>query len=168
MKVTDLIPWKSKHNVPIRRENGNGRFGLSSDFDRVFEDFWRGFGQSLPSAWYDSPETPAPPRVDMHETDNEVEIKVELPGMDESDVDVSLADGVLTVRGEKKDEREKKHKGYVLRERSFGSVERIVPLPPGLDLDSATAAFKRGVLTVTIRKTAEAQAQTRRIAVRRG
>ena len=104
----------------------------------------------------------------MHETDNEVEIKVELPGMDESDVDVSLADGVLTVRGEKKDEREKKHKGYVLRERSFGSVERIVPLPPGLDLDSATAAFKRGVLTVTIRKTAEAQAQTRRIAVRRG
>ena len=92
----------------------------------------------------------------------------ELPGMDEADVEVSVAEGMLTIRGEKKSERDEEEKGYVLRERSFGRIERVVPLPAGLDLDSAKATFKNGVLTVTIARTAEAQAAVKHIAVQRG
>lgn len=88
--------------------------------------------------------------------------------MDEADVDVSVAEGMLTIRGEKKSEREREGDGYILRERSFGRIERMVPLPEGLDLDSAEATFKNGVLTVRIAKTAEAQRAAKRIQVQRG
>ena len=110
------------------------------------------------------------PRVDVRETDNEVEIVAELPGMEEGDVDVSIAEGMLTIRGEKRSEREEREEGngYILRERSFGRIERLVPLPEGLDLDSAEATFKNGVLTVRIAKTAEAQRAAKRIQVQRG
>ena len=87
--------------------------------------------------------------------------------MNEADIDVSVAPGMLTIRGEKKSERDEEKEGYVLRERSFGRVERVVPLPDGLDLDSPKAVFKNGVLTVTIAKTAEARQAVRRIAVQR-
>jgi HSP20 family protein len=72
---------------------------------------------------------------------------------------------MLTIRGEKKEEREREDKGYVLRERSFGRIERLVPLPVGIDPDSAKATFKNGVLTVTIAKTPEAQSAVKRIQV---
>jgi HSP20 family protein len=95
-------------------------------------------------------------------------VVVELPGMDEADIDVSVAEGMLTIRGKKKAERETEDKGYVLRERSFGTIERMVPLPDGLDVDSAKASFMNGVLTVSIPRTAEAQAAVKRIPVQRG
>jgi HSP20 family protein len=106
------------------------------------------------------------PQVDVRETDKEIEVVAELPGMDEADVDVSASQGMLTIRGEKKSEREE-DEGYVLRERSFGRVERIVPLPDGLDIDSAEAKFRNGVLTVRIPKTADAQRAAKRISVQR-
>jgi HSP20 family protein len=106
--------------------------------------------------------------VDVRESDSEVEVTAELPGMDEADIDVSVADGVLTIRGERKVEHETTERGYLRRERSFGVIERVVPLPPGLDPNSATANFKNGVLTVTIAKTPEARDTVKRIAVRRG
>lgn len=105
--------------------------------------------------------------VDMRDTGKAVEVTAELPGMEDADVDVSVAEGALTIRGEKKSEREREGKGYVLRERSYGEIERVVPLPEGLDLDAAVASFKNGVLTVTIPKTAEAQAAVKRVRVQR-
>jgi HSP20 family protein len=107
------------------------------------------------------------PRVDIRETDRELQVIAELPGMDDKDVEVAVADGVLTIRGEKQSERETEERGFLQRECSFGRVERIVPLPDGVDLDSAEATFKNGVLTVTFAKTPEAQAAVKRVQVQR-
>jgi HSP20 family protein len=165
MRITDLVPWSGKgsRNGSGRREGSNSLMALQSDMNRVFEDFWSAFG---PPALGLS-ERESLPRVDVRESDKEVEVVAELPGMDEADIDVSLAEGVLTIRGEKKAEQEKEEKGYVLRERRFGLVERTVPLPDGLDVDAAQAKFKNGVLTVAIPKTAQARSDVKRIAVKR-
>jgi HSP20 family protein len=151
MNIRDLIPWSRGREVQVRREGADYPTGvLQSDIDRVFEDFWRRFGLPMPGIWGDGDGTAGGlvPRVDVRDADNALEVKAELPGMDESDIDVSLAPGMLTIRGEKKTERDEEKEGYVLRERSFGRVERVVPLPDGLDLDSAKATFKNGVLSV--------------------
>jgi HSP20 family protein len=104
--------------------------------------------------------------VDVRETDQAIEVKAELPGMDEGEVDVSIADGALIIRGEKKLERAHEGEGFMLRERSFGRTERILPLPDGLDLDAARAEFRRGVLTVTIPKAVQEQQGPKRIQVK--
>jgi HSP20 family protein len=171
MNIRDLIPWsRGGHEVQVRREGGQEpALALPSDIDRMFDDFWRRFSLPIPGIWEggDGPESGLVPRVDVHETDQEVEVVAELPGMNEADIDVSVAPGMLTIRGEKRSERDEEKEGYVLRERSFGRVERVVPLPDGLDLDSPKAVFKDGVLTVTIAKTPEARQAVRRIAVQR-
>ena len=87
--------------------------------------------------------------------------------MDEGDVELDLAEGMLTIRARKEAERTAEEKGYLVRERSVGAVERLVPLPAGLDLDAAQAALKNGVLTITIPKIAEAQGAVRQISVKR-
>jgi HSP20 family protein len=171
MNIRDLIPWsRTGREVQVRREGGEEPgLAFPSDIDRMFDDFWRRFGLPMPSVWGDGNGAASGlvPRVDVRETEQEVEVIAELPGMNEADVDVSLAPGMLTIRGEKKSERDEEKEGYVLRERSFGRVERVVPVPDGLDLDSAKAVFKDGVLTVTIAKTAEARQAVKRIPVQR-
>ncbi len=102
----------------------------------------------------------------MRESEGEVEVVAELPGMDESDVDVSVDEGALVIRGERKAEQDREERGYTVRERSYGRVERVVPLPDGFDPDSARATFKNGVLTVKLAKTPAAEAPPKRIAVR--
>jgi HSP20 family protein len=170
MSIRDLLPLgRGKHEIAARQENNplaNPLGALQLDINEAFADFWRAF--DAPAFGGGEPGGGAVPKVDIRETDREVEVTAELPGMDEADIDVSVADGILTIRGERKAERETKDKGYVRRERSFGRIERVVPLPAGLDPNSATANFKKGVLTVTIAKTAEAQDAVKRIAVRRG
>jgi HSP20 family protein len=85
--------------------------------------------------------------------------------VEEGDIDVRVSDGMLTISAEKKAAREVDDNGYLLRERSFGRVERTLPLPEGLDPDAAQASFKDGVLIVTIPKSTEAQADSKRIPV---
>jgi HSP20 family protein len=166
MNIRDLIPWsRGGREVQARREDRDDpMLALQSDVNRIFENFWRGFDLPMLGDGDDS-ENGMMPRVDVRETDKEVEVVAELPGMDEADLDVSVSEGMLTIRGEKKEEREREDKGYVLRERSFGRIERLVPLPAGIDPDSAKATFKNGVLTVTIAKTPEAQSAVKRIQV---
>jgi HSP20 family protein len=168
MNIRDLIPWtRGGRDVQVRREGSDPMVALQSDIDRVFDNFWRSFDLPMLGAGNGGFRAALTPRVDVRETDKEVEVVAELPGMDEADIDVSVAEGMLTIRGEKKAEREQEERGYVLRERSFGRIERMVPLPDGLDPDSAKATFKNGVLTVTIAKTPEAQAAVKRIPVQR-
>ena len=166
MKVRDLIPWSSaKRDVATQHQDTSPVRALQLDINRAFDDFWRAFQLPMPSAWDEGPDGLAVPSVDVRDTGKAVEVVAELPGMQEADIDVSVADGALTIRGEKKSEREEKDKGYLLRERSFGSIERVIPLPDGLDVNSANAAFKNGVLTITIPRTQETQAAVKRIAV---
>ena len=176
--IRDIIPWsqrrqepwsQSRRDVAVRREDESDTVqALQRSIDSVFDDFWRTFNLPMLGDWGDDGlEGPVVPRVDVRETDQEVEVVAELPGMDEGDVDVSVSQGMLTIRGEKRSEREEGDEGYVVRECSYGRVERIVPLPDGLDVDSAQATFRNGVLTVTIPKTAETQQAAKRISVQR-
>jgi HSP20 family protein len=132
--------------------------------NRVFDSFWRGFDRPfgpLGAGW-----DGGTPRCDIVETDKAVEVSVELPGMVKDDIEVSLTDDTLTIKGERKAEREEEKKGYFLSERSYGSFFRSIPIPPGVDHENAEAAFKNGVLTMTLPKTTEAQAKVRKIAVK--
>jgi HSP20 family protein len=168
MKVKDLIPWNpSKRDVEQRREGGSHPVrALQSDVNRVFDEFWRTFNLPMGRLWEESASAVAEPNIDVRETDKEVEVTAELPGMEEDDIEVSVTDGMLMIAGEKESEREAQEQGYVLRERSVGRFERVVPLPDGLDFDSVKATFKNGLLKITIPKTKEAQAAVKRVAVK--
>lgn len=166
MKVKDLIPWGRRQGA-VQREGANAVHALQADLDRAFDEFWRSFGLPMPQSWGRGMDLDAPLRLDVRESSKEVEVLAELPGMDEKDVDIRVADGTLTIRGEKKVERTKEEKDYVLRERSFGRIERVVPLPEGLDIDAANATFKNGVLTVSIPRTEESQSEVKHVRVQR-
>lgn len=166
MQISDLIPWSRdrKEVAPQQGDSDNPLLNLQRDINRVFDDFWNRFDRSAGASNGVLSETG--PHTDVTDTDEAVEVSVELPGMDEKDIDVSLNDDVLTIRGEKKAEREEKKKGYYLAERSYGSFYRRIPLPPGVDPEKAEAQFKKGVLTVSLPKTPEAQAKVRKIEVK--
>jgi HSP20 family protein len=106
------------------------------------------------------------PAVDVVETDKAYEITAELPGMSDKNVEVKLADGVLTIKGEKQEEKEEKKKDYYLHERNFGAFQRAFQVPDGVDADKIEASFKNGVLTVTLPKSAEAQKTAKKIDVK--
>ena len=141
---------------------------LQREIDSVFDRF-NGF-----SAWPTMFREPWPaalagnvfsPSMEITETDNAVEVTTELPGMDEKDIEISVADGMLTIRGEKKIEKDEKKKNYRLVERSYGSFERAVALPPGVDASKVKAKIAKGILTVEVPKPASAKAQPVKIAV---
>jgi HSP20 family protein len=146
---------------------------LRQEVDRLFEDFGGGFWRSpFRSSFGVAPfqrfeeRISALPAVDVSETDKAYEIVAELPGMDEKDVEVKVASGVLTIKGQKQDEKEEKQKDYYMRERSFGSFQRSFQVPDGVDSDKIEAKFKNGVLTVTLPKSTEAQTAEKKIAVK--
>ena len=96
------------------------------------------------------------PSIDVRETDTDLVVEAELPGMDEKDVSVTLSNDVLTLKGEKKSEREEKKEDYHVMERSYGSFQRSFRLGDTIDPDKVTAAFDKGVLKVTLAKRPEA------------
>jgi HSP20 family protein len=108
------------------------------------------------------------PAEDVAETDKAYEITAELPGLDEKNIEAKLANGMLSIKGEKQEEKEEKQKDYYRRERSFGSFERSFQVPEGIDTDKIAASFKNGILSVTLPKSAEAQKQAKKIEVKTG
>ena len=108
------------------------------------------------------------PAVDVTETEKGYKVVAELPGMDEKNIEVKITNGMLTIKGEKQEEKEEEKQDYYLRERSFGSFERTFPVPDGVELDQVDASFKKGVLTVTLPKTAGAQKTEKKITVKAG
>ena len=143
---------------------------LRNEVDRLFEDFgtedfWRRPFRSL-ARFEKAQKLMASPAVDITETDNAYEITAELPGLDEKNIEVNVANGGLTIKGEKKEEKEEKQKGYYASERRYGSFERYFGLPEGVDADKIAASFKNGVLKVTLPKTAEAQKPAKTIEVK--
>ena len=149
---------------------------LRQGIDRLFDDF--GIGTWRPSfrgSFFDvDPLRRAKaafsgmPAVDVIETEKGYRVVAELPGMDEKNIEVKIANGRLTIKGEKQEEKEEERQDYYLRERSFGSFERTLPVPDGVELDEVDASFKKGVLTVTLPKTAEAQKAEKKITVKAG
>jgi HSP20 family protein len=147
---------------------------LREEVDRLFEDFGRGFGRfpfghtglALEPFWRsEGTFGPALPAFDVVEKESAFQISAELPGLDEKDVEVTLADDVLTIKGEKKEEKEEKDKNYYRSERRFGSFQRVFELPPGIDQGKIEASFQKGVLKVVLPKSAEAQKKAKKIAI---
>ena len=106
------------------------------------------------------------PAMDVAEKDREYEVTAELPGMDENNIEVKLSNGMLTIKGEKKEEKEERKKDYYLSERRYGAFERSLSVPEGIDAEKIEAVFKNGVLTVRLPKTPEAQKKEKKIAVK--
>jgi HSP20 family protein len=137
---------------------------MRRDVERLFEDFSRGFGGSPPAL----ARTGAAPRIDVSETETELTIEAELPGVEEKDVELILSDGRLTIKGEKKHEKEEKKKDYHLVERSYGSFARTLGLPFDVDPEQVKATFTKGVLKVTVPKPSEVKAKEKRISIGKG
>jgi HSP20 family protein len=142
---------------------------LRREMDRLFDDFdggfWRSPFRSSISAgpfWRREATWGALPAVDITESEKAYEITAELPGMDEKAIEVKVTDGSLTIKGEKQEEKE----DYYLHERRFGSFERSFDVPESVDLNKIDASFKKGILTVTLPKKAEAQKASKKIEVK--
>jgi len=137
----------------------NDVWGLQSDINRLFDAFMSPL---------DTAETHSAmvPKLDVAELKDRFEIKAELPGMEEKDIDLSIEDGLLTISGEKKAETEEKDKGYYLKECSYGTFSRSVRLPDNIADDKIEAKFKKGVLTIDLPKKEIAPPKSRKIAIK--
>lgn len=166
MALKELVPWRwgglsrpGEDEIPLhsfRREIDK----LHREMERLFEDAWRGRTSFPPETWLGGASWPS---VDETDDDKAYRISVELPGLDEKDVEVTLADGVLTIRGEKKQEEEEKRRDYYRKERSYGSFRRTLAVPGEVDESRIRASFKKGVLTVELPKSEEAQKKVKHI-----
>jgi HSP20 family protein len=167
---------KSQTERPSAMQSWRPLQSLRSEVDRLFEDFQHDFWPSpfrqpffgLQPLLQRELSWGATPAVDIVESDKSYDVTAELPGMDEKNIEVKLTNGNLLIKGEKQEEKEEKKKDYYLHERHFGSFERRFRVPDGVDADKIEASFKKGVLTVTLPKTAEAQKAEKKIAVKAG
>lgn len=141
---------------------------MRAEMDRVFDSFLgRGFGRFPAPAKVQDGDI-LMPSIDVRETETEFVVEAELPGMDEKDVSVTLNNGILTLKGEKKSEREEKKDDYHLMERSYGSFQRSFQVSDTVDGEKVRAAFEKGVLKVTLPKRPEAMKAEKRIPIGKG
>jgi HSP20 family protein len=133
----------TKRNEDISTSLGT----LNRDISRMFDDFF----SIKPSSMFEFEWAPA---IDVHETDNSIHVKAEIPGMSEKDINVSIENNVLTISGEKNEEKKSENKKYAVCERRFGSFFRSIALPDGIKRDGIKAAYKNGVLDIEIPKEA--------------
>jgi HSP20 family protein len=161
MDLKNLIPF-GKKELQIRKEDDNPFAMMQREMNRVFDSFNRNWGLGA------FPEFNGAfmPRLDVTEEAKAFTVTAELPGMDEKEIDLSLSGDMLTIRGEKKEEKEDKNKNYYYSERSYGSFLRTIPLPGQVATDKVSASFKKGVLTITLPKTAAAADATKKISVK--
>lgn len=160
MNIHALVPRRFGHRVPARRSVLPVSRYFDTDFDRLFDEFTRGF-ELAPSA---VPPT-FQPSIDVSETDDEIVVSAELPGLEEKDFHVDLDGDLLTIKGEKCEERKESEGGYHRVESFCGAFERAFRLPEHVDPDKVTASYKNGVLRVTIAKPEEARPEARTIPV---
>jgi HSP20 family protein len=164
LTLRSLVP--SRERSSLSRPEANPFGSLQREIDRLFDEFTRGVPMFATQAMAN-----IVPSVDVTETDKEIEITAELPGLERKDVEISLEDDVLTIRGEKQSESEKsdqngkgekgdkndKNKNYHLSERSYGVFYRMLQLPSGIDPSTVQATMSNGVLRITIPKPAKSQ-----------
>ena len=162
MPLPDLLTCgRDQRSLPSRRPQEASPFlTLHREMNRLFDDVFNNFG--APSVLGRMPTWPS---VEVIESDKDVRISAELPGLDEKDVEVLVDNDVLTIRGEKRSETQDKERRFT--ERHYGRFERVIPLPFAVEEDKAEASFNNGVLTVTLPKSAKAEDKAKRIAIGR-
>ncbi len=137
----EMVPWK-----PFREL---GR--LRDEMDRLWEDF---FGERR---FFAPSERKYHPSLDVTESKDELIVTAEISGMDAKDLDISVSDGILTIKGEKKQEREEKEENYHLMERRYGTFSRTVRLPAEIDVEKVDATYNQGILKIVLPKKEEAK-----------
>ena len=156
MNMRSLVPWGKNRGIDVHRrsEDASPFLALHREMNRVFDDFLSDFGtpSRLGSGW---------PHIELSETDDKLKVVAELPGLEERDVEITLEEGVLTLKGHKKLEEN----GRFYSERWEGAFERTIPVGQDVDPDKVKASFKNGVLTVQLQKKPEAQRQVKRISI---
>jgi HSP20 family protein len=167
MAIKDLVPKlnRGKEHLPARRAEQDPFRDLQRQMNRLFDDFFGDF--PLAPRWSETglAAMEFSPRVDVSETEKEVKVSAELPGLDEKEVSVELDESTLTIRGEKKEEKEDKGRNWYAREQSYGTFHRVIPLPASVHGEKATAKFKKGILTITVPKREEEQAKRKTIKI---
>jgi HSP20 family protein len=168
MFIRSLAPWVRATVEPApRRETDHPFIAMQRSMDRACDNIWQSFDLTP----FGSPSPTGErgifaPNVEVRENDTHVTVTAELAGLSAKDIDLSLANGVLRIRGEKKGERSEDDKGLRYSERTFGSFERQITLPCEVDADKVDAAFKDGLLTISLLKVQPAAAKARTIEVR--
>ena len=165
LRPTELMPWAGARFLPYGTRGFERPFeSLPYELDRFVEDMFRGF--DFPTVRRVEPRyAVAVPRVDVVEDEKEIRVYAELPAMDKDNIEVAVSDDMLTIKGEKKLEKEETGKEYALRERAFGSFYRQIPLAVEIVADKVEASFENGLLTVTLPKTAEMRTKFKKIPV---
>ena len=166
MSITSWFPRRRERSTePQKHEALNPAEALRREMNRWFDETWsRDFGLSpfLPEQTWSA----FVPSIDVVESDKQIIVSAELPGMEERDIELQIRDNTLVIRGEKEHHEEEKGHNVYRAERSYGSVQRSVPLPAEVDAEKAGAIYKNGVLTVTLPKLKPTQKKT--ISVKHG
>lgn len=166
MTIKNLLPsiW-NRETAPAWREEERAFFPIQREMNRIFDDFFRGWDLASPGT-AEGRFGFFQPSIDVKHSEKEIFVKAELPGLDEKDIEVLLTDDALTIRGEKRDEKEEKGKTYYHMERSYGFFNRVIPLPADVDQKKVQAQFKNGVLSITLQKTQEEKAKGKKIPIK--
>jgi len=168
LTMRHLIPWtRGRGLAPTRESYVHPLASFQHEFDRLFDDLWRGFDLPMTGHFRHLGEVVAP-RIDVTEDESGFHVSAELPGMTEDDVEVVFGDKTLTIKGEKKAEHEETEEGYTYSERSYGSFHRTIPFGVEVLPDKVEATFTNGVLEVTLPKAPEVEAKTKKIEVKAG
>jgi len=162
MKVKNLLPAISRRN---QTEDDHPFYALQREMNNLFDDFFRG-ASLVPRGFSSAAEAFFTPSVDVKETEKEFIIKAELPGVDEKNIEVTVSDDSVTIRGEKKEEKEDKGKNYYYMERSYGSFHRVIPLNAETESGKAEASFKNGVLNITVPKSAKPKTKGTKVPIK--
>ncbi len=165
--MLELVPWRKDRKQMTREPGGDWLMPLHHQIDRVFTDF---FGADFPRFAGTGWNRDFSPDMDVSESDRQIEETAEMPGMDDKDIEVTLTDGVLTVKGEKRSEsrEEDKDRHHYRLERCYGTFRRSFQLPPEIDADAVSASFDKSILKITVAKKQTAEVATRKIEVSSG
>jgi HSP20 family protein len=181
MDIKKLAPWnwfkkeQEGNTLPIRRQDTQTQYAdpftqIRQEIDKVFDSAFKGLG--FPSIGLGRELSPMAqtdwlkPTLDIGASDKEYTISVELPGVDENEIQVELGNDTLKIKGEKKQEKEEKERNYYRMERSYGSFQRTLSLPEDADQDDIKAVYKNGVMSITIPRKAASKTEAKQIEVK--
>ncbi len=161
MKIKNLLPDVVRRT---KTDMDHPFYSLQKEMNSLFDNFFRGFdvaprGFAVQMAGFT-------PSVDVKENDKEFIIKAELPGVEEKDIDVTVTNDVVTIKGEKKEEKEEKDKNYYYMERSYGSFCRVIPLEADIEAGKTEAKFKNGILDIKIPKNQSTKAKGTKVSIK--
>ncbi len=162
------VEMKKAAPAPLASQQPDVWHSFRNEMNQLFDRF-SGFGMPALRRWFETEPTSAyqstftfpTPAIDVTEDDKAFKITAELPGLEQKDIDVTVSNGTLTIKGEKSYEKEEKNKDRHVSERAYGSFQRSFAMPEGVDADKIAADLAKGVLTISLPKTAQAQKQNK-------